>query len=172
MTDVRVDRPEPLHHSVSQRIRAVRRGNEDDVALVTLHVFQVLHEESLERIRALTAAGIVSRIGIILRHRALGWRSNAMVVWQVPEQDIERAGGSLAAAPGVTLCYQRRTDPDRWPYNLYCMIHARSRNEALTTLGHAAANAGLATLPHRVLFSVRCFKQTGAMVQAEPDAAA
>ena len=126
----------------------------------------------LDRIRILTQAGIVSRLGIILRHRAIGWRSNAMVVWQVPEHDVDRAGVSLAAAPGVTLCYQRRTDPDRWPYNLYCMIHARSRDEALTTLGHAAAEAGIATLPRRVLFSVRCFKQTGAMVQTEREAAA
>jgi DNA-binding Lrp family transcriptional regulator len=126
----------------------------------------------LDRIRTLTQAGIVSRLGIILRHRAIGWRSNAMVVWQVPEHDVDRAGVSLAASPGVTLCYQRRTDPDRWPYNLYCMIHARSRDEALTTLGHAAAKAGITTQPRRVLFSVRCFKQTGAMVQAERDAAA
>jgi DNA-binding Lrp family transcriptional regulator len=126
----------------------------------------------LDRIRILTQAGIVSRLGIILRHRAIGWRSNAMVVWQVPEHDVDRAGVSLAAAPGVTLCYQRRTDPDRWPYNLYCMIHARSRDEALTTLGNAAAEAGIAALPRRVLFSVRCFKQTGAMVQTEREAAA
>jgi DNA-binding Lrp family transcriptional regulator len=126
----------------------------------------------LERIGALSDAGIVTRIGVILRHRALGWRSNAMVVWQVPGEDIDRAGVSLAAAQGVTLCYQRRTDPARWPYNLYCMIHARSRSEALTTLGRAAAEAGIAGLPHRVLFSVRCFKQTGAMVVSEREVAA
>ena len=126
----------------------------------------------LERIGALSDAGIVTRIGIILRHRALGWRSNAMVVWQVPGEDIDRAGVSLAATQGVTLCYQRRTDPARWPYNLYCMIHARSRDEALTTLGRAAAEAGIAGLPHRVLFSVRCFKQTGAMVVSEREVAA
>ena len=95
-----------------------------------------------------------------------------MVVWQVPEQDIDRAGVSLAAAHGVTLCYHRRTDPDRWPYNLYCMIHARSRGQALTTLDRISSEAGIASLPRRVLFSVRCFKQTGAMVQAEREAAA
>ena len=95
-----------------------------------------------------------------------------MVVWQVPSEDVDHAGVSLAAVPGVTLCYQRRTDPERWPYNLYCMIHARSRDEALTTLGRAAAEAGIANLPHRVLFSVRCFKQTGAMVVSEREAAA
>jgi DNA-binding Lrp family transcriptional regulator len=128
--------------------------------------------EVLERIRALAAAGIVSRIGVIVRHRALGWRSNAMVVWQVPEGDVDRAGVALAAAKGVTLCYQRRPDQRHWPFNLYCMIHAKSRDEALATLGRAAAEAGIAEVPHRVLFSVRCFKQTGAMVLHSREAAA
>jgi DNA-binding Lrp family transcriptional regulator len=128
--------------------------------------------EVLERIRTLAAAGIISRIGVIVRHRALGWRSNAMVVWQVPEDDVGRAGVALAAAAGVTLCYQRRPDQLHWPFNLYCMIHARSRDEAMTTLGRAAAEAGIAGIPHRVLFSVRCFKQTGAMVVSGAEAAA
>jgi DNA-binding Lrp family transcriptional regulator len=126
----------------------------------------------LQRISALTAAGIISRFGIILRHRALGWRSNAMVVWDVPERDVDRAGVVLAAATGVTLCYQRRPNQRHWPFNLYCMIHARSRDEALTSLGRAATEAGIADLSHRVLFSLRCFKQTGAMVVSEREAAA
>jgi DNA-binding Lrp family transcriptional regulator len=128
--------------------------------------------EVLERIHALTAAGFISRIGIIVRHRALGWRSNAMVVWQIPEADVDRVGVALAAAKGVTLCYQRRPDQCHWPFNLYCMIHARSRDEALTILGRAAADAGIADLPRQVLFSTRCFKQTGAMVASEREAAA
>jgi hypothetical protein len=52
------------------------------------------------------------------------------------------------------------------------MIHAKSRDEALTTLGRAATEAGIAGIPHRVLFSVRCFKQTGAMVVSGAEAAA
>jgi hypothetical protein len=72
----------------------------------------------------------------------------------------------------VTLCYQRRPDRQHWPFNLYCMIHAKSRDQALTTLGRAATEAGLAEAPRRVLFSVRCFKQTGAMVLSGREAAA
>jgi DNA-binding Lrp family transcriptional regulator len=128
--------------------------------------------EIIDRIRRLTDAGIISRLGIIVRHRSLGWRSNAMVTWQVPEGAVDRAGATLAAQPGVTLCYQRRPDARHWPYNLYCMIHARSREEALGKLGPAAEAAGLADLPQQILFSIRCFKQTGAMVQAQSEAAA
>lgn len=117
------------------------------------------------RIAALSQAGILSRIGIIVRHRALGWLSNAMVVWQVPEEEIAEKGAALAAQPGVTLCYQRRIDPERWPYSLYCMIHARSRTEALETLDRAAAATGLSETKREILFSLRCFKQTGALIR-------
>jgi len=128
--------------------------------------------EIMERIAVLAGAGIIARLGIIVRHRALGWRSNAMVVWQVAPDDIDRAGAALAAQPGVTLCYQRRPHARLWPYNLYCMIHSQSRDEALGKLERAARAAGLADVPHQVLFSVRCYKQTGALVSGAKEAAA
>jgi len=118
----------------------------------------------IERIQALTAAGIFARVGVIVRHRALGWRANAMVVWQVPEPDIEEAGMALATTPGVTLCYQRRPVPVLWPYSLYCMIHARSRSEAFSVLARAREIGVLANVHHDILFSVRCFRQRGALI--------
>lgn len=128
--------------------------------------------EVLARVKALAAAGILSRIGVIVRHRALGWRSNAMVVWEANEADLGRIGPALTAVRGVTLCYQRRPAPGVWPYTLYCMIHARSRNEAMAVLERASREVGLQDTPHRVLFSIRCFKQTGALVASTEGAAA
>lgn len=126
----------------------------------------------LRRIGALLEAGLIGRLGVIVRHRALGWTANAMVVWEVPEAMIEAAGVRLAAQPGVTLCYQRRPAGRDWPYTLYCMIHARSREEALASLAQAEAAAGLGGLPRQILFSLRCFKQRGALVAlAQGDAA-
>ncbi len=125
----------------------------------------------LDRIRRLSDAGYLTRVGVILRHRALGWRSNAMVVWQVPEERIIPTGEHLATLPGITLCYQRQTVPDVWPYTLYCMIHARSRDEALGTLARAADLPELRGVNHEVLFSTRCFKQTGAMIAHNREAA-
>ena len=125
----------------------------------------------IERLRTLQAAGIFTRIGVIVRHRAIGWLSNAMVVWELPDEKIEQAGPLLARVPGVTLCYQRRTVPGQWPFGLFSMIHARSRPEAMSILNTAAALPELAGARHRVLFSTRCFKQTGALVHREGEAA-
>lgn len=127
--------------------------------------------EIIGRIGALLEAGLIGRLGVIVRHRSLGWTSNAMVVWEVPEDRIVAAGEALRAVPGVTLCYQRRAAARVWPYNLYCMIHARSRDEALETLRRAEAAAALGGLPRRILFSIRCFKQKGALVAVKEGAA-
>jgi len=118
----------------------------------------------IARARTLVATGAVTRFGVIVRHRALGWRANAMVVWQVPPDRIETVGPALAALPGVTLCYQRRAIPDAWPYTLYSMVHARSRDEAQAVIARARRLDGLCDVPSATLFSLRCFKQTGALI--------
>ena len=126
------------------------------------------HDETevIARIRALARARILTRVGVIVRHRALGWAANAMVVWQLPEPGIEAAGRALSQVPGVTLCYQRRLVPGVWDWPLFCMIHARSREEALEVLDRACALPDLAGVPHKILFSTRCFKQRGALIEA------
>ncbi len=122
----------------------------------------------ITRVEALQKARIITRLGVIVRHRALGWTSNAMVVWDIPSDVITSVGPRLAALPGVTLCYERRPVAGKWPYRLFNMIHARSRDEAHKVLAVARALPELADVRHKVLFSQRCFKQTGAMIVAQP----
>lgn len=116
-----------------------------------------------DRIAALLKAGALTRLGVVVRHRALGFTANAMVCFDPPEDRIDEAGAALARAPGVNLAYRRRPH-ERWPYPLFCMIHARSRGEALELLLDAMPAAGLEGAPRAILFSLRCFKQRGALV--------
>jgi DNA-binding Lrp family transcriptional regulator len=125
----------------------------------------------LERLADLQDAGIIARLGVIVRHRALGWRSNAMVVWDVEPDRIAAAGPALASVPGVTLCYERRPAAGIWPYRLYCMIHGKNRRSALGILEKAACLAEVEGASRKVLFSTRCFKQTGAMISRQGVAA-
>lgn len=128
--------------------------------------------EVAARIEALVAAGIITRLGVIVRHRALGWSSNAMIAWDLTPEEVDEAGPALAALPGVTLCYERAPVEGIWPYRLFNMIHARSRNEAREVLDRARALPVLREATHKVLFSTRCFKQTGALIAVTPEAAA
>lgn len=110
----------------------------------------------------LIAIGVIKRFGVIVRHRELGYRANGMVVWDVPDAEAAEAGQRLATLEFITLCYRRpRALPD-WPYNLFCMIHGRSRPEVEAQARLAGDAAGIAAAPRAILFSATCFKQRGA----------
>ncbi|MCF8197605.1 MAG: hypothetical protein K9J42_02465, partial [Sulfuritalea sp.] len=80
---------------------------------------------------------------------------------------VDRIGRQLAAEAGVTLCYRRSRSLPHWPYNLYCMVHGRSREEVQPTIERLSSLAGL---PAQALFSTRRFKQCGARYFAETNA--
>ena len=117
----------------------------------------------IARIRELAAAGIVTRLGCIVRHRSLGFTANAMAVWDVPEATLAGVAARLLRNPRVTLCYRRQRRLPDWPYNLFCMVHAKSRAEALAIIDDVNAVARTSCFDQAVLFSTRCFKQRGAV---------
>jgi DNA-binding Lrp family transcriptional regulator len=119
-------------------------------------------DEVLARLRDLVATGVISRLGVIVRHHELGYRANAMTVWDVPDERVAAAGARLRELPFISLCYRRPRRPPAWRYNLFCMIHGRDRATVLDQVEVATGAAGLADLPRDVLFSVRRFKQRGA----------
>jgi DNA-binding Lrp family transcriptional regulator len=114
------------------------------------------------RLQELQADGLIKRMGVVVKHRALGYRANAMVVWDIPDDEIEGVGALLSAESCITLCYQRPRHLPDWPYNLFCMIHGHERNSVLRRLAQLVEFHGLEDLPHSVLFSGRSFKQRGA----------
>ena len=116
----------------------------------------------IARLRRLTADGVIRRFGVVVRHRELGYRANAMVVWDLPDETVSETGRSLAALPFITLCYRRPRRPPHWPYNLFCMIHGRDRRSVEALVEEATRHAGLDGRPRAILFSRRRFKQRGA----------
>jgi DNA-binding Lrp family transcriptional regulator len=115
--------------------------------------------------------GVARRIGVVVRHRRLGYEANAMVVWDVPDAAASRIGAAIAAEDYVTLCYRRPRRLPAWPYNLFCMIHGRERAAVLRQIALLRGKPGLADLPCEVLFSPRCFKQRGARYAALAESA-
>jgi DNA-binding Lrp family transcriptional regulator len=119
----------------------------------------------LRRVDGWLAEGLVKRFGVVVRHHELGYRANAMVVFDVADTDVDTIGKRLAGEEGVTLCYRRRRHADAWPYNLYCMVHGRSREQVAPVVEQLSRLAGSCGLP---LFSTRRFKQCGARYFSQP----
>ncbi len=118
--------------------------------------------EARRRLERLVALGIIRRLGVVVRHRELGYTANAMVVWDVPDERVEELGRMLGAQPGVTLCYRRPRVLPEWPYNLFSMVHGRNRQAVLAEIERLRAELGLQDIPCHPLFSLRRFKQCGA----------
>ena len=69
-------------------------------------------DEVITRLGAMIESGVIKRLGLVVRHHELGYRDNAMVVWDVSEDRIDAAGAVIAGLDFVTLCYRR---PRRLP---------------------------------------------------------
>ncbi|MBU2371585.1 MAG: AsnC family protein, partial [Gammaproteobacteria bacterium] len=118
-------------------------------------------EAVLGQVRDWSESGLFRRVGLVLKHRAMGFRANAMLVMNIPDDQVDEVGRKLGQAAGVNLCYQRpRRLPD-WPYNLFCMVHGREREQVCRLIGEMLAEHGLSDVPHQLLFSTRAFKQCG-----------
>lgn len=118
-------------------------------------------QKVLERMQAMLADGRIRRIGAVPNHYAIGYRANAMSVWDVDDASIDRLGEQVGALPYVSHCYRRpRRLPD-WPYNLFAMVHGRGREEVQTKLAGIRALLGDALRGDDVLYSVRILKKTG-----------
>ena len=114
-------------------------------------------EELLKRIQEFIDKGYIRRFGATLRHRRVGINANAMSIWVVPEMDVDRVGKIMASFKEVTHCYERHTLPD-WKYNLYAMIHAKTKEECLEIVARISEKTGMKE--YKLLYSTEEFKKT------------
>ncbi|MFT7337418.1 MAG: DNA-binding Lrp family transcriptional regulator [Marinobacter maritimus] len=118
-------------------------------------------QEVISAITQWQEQGLIKRFGLVVKHRTLGYTANAMVVWNIPDEQVQALGKSMAGVPFITLCYQRpRRLPD-WPYNLFCMIHGTNRERVLAQLEGLIADHNLQHIRHSVLFSNKAYRQRG-----------
>lgn len=119
--------------------------------------------EVIARLNRLRQQGLIKRWGVVVKHRQLGYRANAMIVMNVPDEQVDSVGALISQQACVNLCYRRPRQGDVWPYNLYCMIHGKSRDIVLQQWAELRAICNLTDYAFEVLFSRRCFKQRGAL---------
>ncbi|MDM7933957.1 MAG: AsnC family transcriptional regulator [Methanothrix sp.] len=118
-------------------------------------------EEVISRLRRLEAEGVVRRFAATIGHRALGIVANALIVWRVPQTRVVAVGELFAGLKEVTHCYERAAAPE-WPYNLYTMVHSRSREECLRIADHLSEISGIGD--YLVLFSEKEYKKTSTRI--------
>lgn len=121
----------------------------------------VSEAQVIERLQAMLADRRVRRVGVVPNHYALGYTANGMSVWDVDDAEIDRLGPQVGALEFVSHCYRRPRHLPEWPYNLFAMVHARSRGEVAAKLEEIRGLLGPALRAHDVLYSTRILKKTG-----------
>lgn len=101
--------------------------------------------------------GVMRRFGASINHSHAGYRANAMACWVAPPDKVGAVGRRLALLPEVSHCYER-TPHTSWPYNLFAVVHSRTRARCQELVRQISAETGLADCV--VLFSTREFKKT------------
>jgi DNA-binding Lrp family transcriptional regulator len=118
-------------------------------------------EEVMRRLRRMLEAGLIRRIGAVPNHYALGYRANGMSVWDVEDARITELGRMVGALPSVSHCYRRPRHLPVWPYNLFAMLHGRTREAVMVEVDRIVAMLGTACRSHDVLYSTAILKKTG-----------
>lgn len=117
--------------------------------------------EVMTRLRRLQGDGVIRRIGAVPNHYRLGYRGNGMSVWDVPDAAVRELGQRIGALPFVSHCYHRPRHLPHWPYNLFAMVHGKTRDEVEAKAGLVADVLGQASRGHDILYSSRILKKTG-----------
>lgn len=118
-------------------------------------------QEVQERLDSMLQRGLIRRIGAVANHYRLGYSANGMTVWDVDDARVDELGERVGALPGVSHCYRRPRALPAWPYNLFVMLHGRSREEVGRQAGEVAAVLGDACRGHEILYSTQVLKKTG-----------
>ncbi len=145
----------PLHHQIIMRaqndidfVQEPFKGIIDELGIDYNTFFATLQE--------LQEAGVMRRFASILNHRKAGFNANAMVVWDVDEENGETIGEKAAAFSAVSHCYLR-PKYENWPYNLFTMVHGKTTEETNAMIEEMAQE--IESKSHMPLYSSREFKK-------------
>ncbi len=142
--------------------KEIARFIQDDMPLVTRPLkelsgkLKLSEKEIVILMKNWHNTGLLRRLGVFIRHGKAGFKANGMSVWIVPEDQIVSVGQLMTTFPQVGHCYQRPIFPD-WPYNIFAMIHERSRDAVMQVAQKISSATGIKQ--YDILFTEKEFKK-------------
>ena len=152
----------PRKFNLTERDKEFIRELQKDLKVIAepfkelAHTLGITTSQLFAKAKEYEQLGVMRRFAAILRHRDAGFTANGMVVWKVPDLEIDEVGNKLAAFPQVSHCYRRPIYPD-WQFNLFSMVHARTIEAAEKITVEMSKSIGIKD--YKILFSSREFKK-------------
>lgn len=114
-----------------------------------------------QRMKDMLKVGQIRRIGAVPNHYKLGYKANAMSVWDVTDDKINELGQQLGALSFVSHCYERPRFLPEWPYNLFAMVHGKNKEEVAEQIQQIVTLLGSHCSAYELLYSKQILKKTG-----------
>jgi len=145
----------PLHMDIVKLLQNdIQIKSEPFKEIITrLHIS---YDRFFNIVNDLQKSGMMRRFASILNHRKAGFNANAMVVWDIDEQNSEDIGKKAAAFSAVSHCYLR-PKYSNWPYNLFTMVHGKTKEETNNIIEDMSKE--IKSKSHMPLYSSREFKK-------------
>jgi DNA-binding Lrp family transcriptional regulator len=117
---------------------------------------KITENQALEWMKSIAKKGCLKRIGSSLRPAEVLPSARTLVVWQVPEEKLERMGPAIAEAKEVLYADQRPVFAE-FPYALHTVIRADA--SAGLEVSMRSVQDRIGKWPFRELVTVREFKK-------------
>jgi len=121
-------------------------------------------DELIEITNKLIHEGKIRRFGASINHYKVGKNYNAMIVWDVPNYEVDEVGRKMTEYEEVSHCYERPRKKD-WNYNLFTMVHGETKQETQEIADKISSEQGLKN--YELIYSTREFKKTGVKIPQE-----
>lgn len=101
---------------------------------------------------------LLKRWGVVFRYCEVGFHSSAMVVWDIPNEQLDNIATKIAESNAVSVCVKRARCLPSWRYNLFSEIHGENELAVVLEIETIIKLLGLQAFEHSVMFISRRFK--------------
>lgn len=145
----------PQHYKLIQYLQQDIAFVQEPFAKI-IKELNISYKELFNHIQEFLDAGVIRRYASILNHRNAGFNANAMVVWNINEENANEIGKLAASYSAVSHCYLR-PKYENWQYNLFTMIHGKTKEETQSVIDDIASHITYES--YMPLYSSREFKK-------------
>ncbi len=118
-------------------------------------------KDVIETYKKLLKENKIRKFGASINHRKIGFSANAMIVWDIPDEELQEIANKINSFDYVSHCYERPRKSD-WDYNLFTMIHGETKDECEEMAEEISSEVGINK--YELLYSTREFKKSGVKI--------
>lgn len=121
----------------------------------------ISEEEIVRRLSEMAQVGFIRKNAIATNHYKLGYLYNAMSVWNVDSDRLDKIGKIFQTHKFISHCYERPRIPPEWNYNLFAMVHGKSKEEVEDKIKIMKDSIENDFIEMSLIYSTKILKKTG-----------